>query len=105
MLTTLLRLMPVTVLVEAWLFGKLQTVGASEAETRAETAAMNVAATYTDETSVYTTKDILSLTRISEGAWLFGKLQTVGASEAETRAETKAVNVAATYTDTCCGLG
>lgn len=40
-------------------------------------------------------EDILSLTRILKEAWLFGKLQTVGASEAETRAETAAVNVAA----------
>ena len=40
-------------------------------------------------------EDILSLTRILKEAWLFGKLQTVGASEAETRAETAAANVAA----------
>ena len=33
-------------LKEAWLFGKLQTVGDSEAETRAKTAAVNVATTY-----------------------------------------------------------
>ena len=40
-------------------------------------------------------EDILSLTRILKEAWLFGKLQTVGASEAETRAEAAAAKVAA----------
>lgn len=40
-------------------------------------------------------EDILSLTRILKEAWLFGKLQTVGASEAETRAEAAAEKVAA----------
>lgn len=40
-------------------------------------------------------EDVLSLTRILKEAWLFGKLQTVGASEAETRAEAAAVKVAA----------
>ena len=40
-------------------------------------------------------EDILSLTRILKEAWLFGKLQTVGSSEAETRAEAAAVKVAA----------
>ena len=40
-------------------------------------------------------EDILSLTRTLKEAWLFGKLQTVGASEAETRAEAAAATVAA----------
>lgn len=40
-------------------------------------------------------EDILSLTRILKEAWLFGKLQTVGSSEAETKAEAAAVEVAA----------
>ena len=39
-------------------------------------------------------EDILSLTRILKEAWLFGKLQTVGGSEAETRAEAAAAEVA-----------
>lgn len=38
-------------------------------------------------------EDILSLTRILKEAWLFGKLQTLGASEAETRAEAAATEV------------
>lgn len=38
-------------------------------------------------------EDILSLTRVMKEAWLFGRLQTVGASEAETRAEAAAVGV------------
>lgn len=38
-------------------------------------------------------EDLLSLTRIMKEAWLFGRLQTVGASEAETRAEAAAVGV------------
>lgn len=40
-------------------------------------------------------EDVLSLTRILKEAWLFGKLQTVGTSEAETRAEAAAVKVTA----------
>ncbi len=40
-------------------------------------------------------EDILSLTRTLKEAWLFGKLQTVGASEAETRAEAAAAEVVA----------
>ena len=37
---------------------------------------------------------MLSLTRILKESWLFGKLQTVGVSEAETRAEEAARKVA-----------
>jgi len=40
-------------------------------------------------------EDILSLTRILKESWLFGKLQTVGVSEAENRAEEAARKVAA----------
>ncbi len=39
-------------------------------------------------------EDILSLTRILKETWLFGKLQTVGTSEAEKRADAAAVKVA-----------
>jgi len=37
---------------------------------------------------------VLSLTRILKEAWLFGKLNTVGASEAEKKAEEYAIDVA-----------
>lgn len=37
---------------------------------------------------------MLSLTRILKEAWLFGKLNTVGASEAEKKAEEHALDVA-----------
>ena len=37
---------------------------------------------------------MLSLTRVLKESWLFGKLQTVGASEAEKRADEHAVAVA-----------
>ncbi|KAK0511705.1 hypothetical protein JMJ35_006278 [Cladonia borealis] len=40
-------------------------------------------------------EDILSLTRELKESWLFGKLQTVGTSEAEKRAEEAAAQVAA----------
>ena len=39
-------------------------------------------------------EDILSLTRTLKETWLFGKLQTIGTSEAETRAQTAAAKVA-----------
>ncbi|KAK3176931.1 hypothetical protein OEA41_008257 [Lepraria neglecta] len=39
-------------------------------------------------------EDILSLTRILKESWLFGKLQTVGTSDAEKRAEEAAAKVA-----------
>lgn len=39
-------------------------------------------------------EDILSLTRVLKEAWLFGKLNTVGASEAEKKAEEYAIDVA-----------
>ena len=39
-------------------------------------------------------EDILSLTRILKETWLFGKLQTIGTSEAETRAQAAAAKVA-----------
>lgn len=39
-------------------------------------------------------EDVLSLTRILKETWLFGKLQTVGTSEAEKRADAAAVKVA-----------
>ena len=39
-------------------------------------------------------EDILSLTRELKESWLFGKLQTVGTSEAEKRAEEAAAQVA-----------
>jgi len=38
---------------------------------------------------------VLSLTRILKEAWLFGKLNTIGASEAEKKAEEYAIDVAA----------
>ena len=37
---------------------------------------------------------MLSLTRVLKEAWLFGKLNTIGASEAEKKAEQYAVDVA-----------
>ena len=37
---------------------------------------------------------MLSLTRILKEAWLFGKLNTVGTSEAEKKAEEYAIDVA-----------
>ena len=43
---------------------------------------------------VRASENILSLTRTLKEAWLFGKLHTVGASEAETRAEEAARKVA-----------
>ncbi|KAL9630155.1 MAG: hypothetical protein Q9164_006561 [Protoblastenia rupestris] len=43
-------------------------------------------------------EDILSLTRVLKEAWLFGKLQTVGTSEAEKRTEIAAGNVAEALT-------
>ena len=39
-------------------------------------------------------EDILSLTRVLKESWLFGKLQTVGTSDAEKRAEEAAAKVA-----------
>lgn len=39
-------------------------------------------------------EDVSSLTRILKEAWLFGKLDTLGASEAEKKAEEYAVDVA-----------
>lgn len=39
-------------------------------------------------------EDILSLTRILKESWLFGKLETVGISDAENRAEEAARKVA-----------
>lgn len=39
-------------------------------------------------------EDILSLTRVLKETWLYGKLQTVGTSEAEVRAEVAAAKVA-----------
>lgn len=45
-------------------------------------------------TQVKAAEDILSLTRTLKEAWLFGKLQTIGTSEAETRARTAAAKVA-----------
>ena len=38
-------------------------------------------------------EDILSLTRVLKEAWLFGKLQTVGTSEAEKRTEETSAKV------------
>lgn len=39
-------------------------------------------------------EDVLSLTRVLKEAWLFGKLNTIGASEAEKKAEEYAIDVA-----------
>lgn len=39
-------------------------------------------------------EDILSLTRVLKETWLFGKLQTVGTSEAEKRKKAAALKVA-----------
>ena len=44
-------------------------------------------------TQVRAAEDILSLTRVLKEAWLFGKLNTVGASEAEARADGAAAGV------------
>lgn len=47
---------------------------------------------------VRSAENILTLTRILKESWLFGKLQTVGGSEAERRAERSAVAVGETLT-------
>lgn len=47
---------------------------------------------------VRSAENILTLTRILKESWLFGKLQTVGGSEAERRAEGSAVAVGETLT-------
>ena len=50
--------------------------------------------TNTQRIQVRAAEDVLSLTRDLKESWLFGKLQTVGASEAEKRADEYAADVA-----------
>lgn len=47
---------------------------------------------------VRSAENLLTLTRILKESWLFGKLQTLGGSEAERRAEESAVAVGKTLT-------
>lgn len=47
---------------------------------------------------VRSAENLLTLTRILKESWLFGKLQTVGGSESERRAEGSAVAVGETLT-------
>lgn len=47
---------------------------------------------------VRSAENLLTLTRILKESWLFGKLQTVGGSEAERRAELSAVAVGESLT-------
>ena len=48
----------------------------------------------TDIAQIRAAEDVLALTRVLKESWLFGKLQTVGVSEAEQRAEKAAKKVA-----------